>query len=251
MALVWLAGPLAGVVGQPLFGLSSDQSRMSWGKRRPFIAGGAVFMILSLLGLAWVKEIVYMSSWILWGSMDRDALQTATLTAAAIFVWILNFAIQPLQGGLRALIVDCNPPEQMDVANAWASRMVSAGSLIGYGSGFFDLPRLMYGAGGSKFQRLSVFAVLGLAFAVCLCCLFIQEQDPNEDGPPSRELRSTMGKLRHICKAMVNLHPSMIQVFKVQFCSWIGWFSFLYYISTYISEICMSMWSPFNILTLK
>src|SRR6186713_3054672 len=147
MALVWLAGPLAGVIGQPLFGLSSDQSRLSWGKRRPFIAGGAIFMILSLLGLAWVKEIVFTASWIIRGTTNRDELRAATLTVAAIFVWTLNFAIQPLQGGLRALIVDCNPPEQMDVANAWASRMVSAGSLIGYGSGFFDLPRLMYGAG--------------------------------------------------------------------------------------------------------
>lgn len=195
-------------------------------------------MALSLLGLAWVKEILRLVSWILEINTDRDLLQTTTLTAAAIFVWVLNFAIQPLQGGLRALIVDSNPPDQMDAANAWASRMVSAGSLIGYGSGFFDLPRLLYDAKGSKFQRLSVFAVIGLAFAVSMCCTLVKECDPNEDGPPKRELRSMTGKVKHIYKAMSSLHPSMAQVFKVQFCSWVGWFSFLYYISTYISQIC-------------
>ena len=32
ISLVWLAGPITGLVGQPLFGAISDSCKSSWGK---------------------------------------------------------------------------------------------------------------------------------------------------------------------------------------------------------------------------
>lgn len=238
MALVWIAGPLAGVIGQPYFGLCSDQTRIQWGKRKPFIFIGAMVIIWSLMGLAWTRDIVCIVAWILGAPMDSDAIQYGVLTAAAIFVWIMNFAVQPLQAGLRALIIDSCPPDHLNVANAWASRMISMGALVGYGSGFLDLPRLLHVPGSTKIRGMSVLAGLGLTFTVLFCCLFIDERDPTTEGPPDEKLRSMTGKVKYIFRSLFRLPPQVLNVCKVQFCSWVGWFSFLYYISTYVGEIC-------------
>jgi solute carrier family 45, member 1/2/4 len=232
-AVVWIAGPLAGVLGQPYFGLCSDQCRITWGRRKVFIAGGALVIICSLLAMAWAGDIVYTVSWIVGSRQNHRILQTITMISAAIFVWILNFAIQPLQCGLRALVVESCPPEQIDSANAWASRMISIGSLLGYGSGFVDISRLMHTEGGHiQFKALCVLATCSLAFTVCVCCSTIRERDPNQDGPPSVELKSTIGKVKHIYGSIFKIPPLVAMVCKVQLCSWIGWFSFMYYITT-------------------
>lgn len=115
---VWLEGPLAGVIGQPYFGLCSDQCRTRWGRRRTFILGGALAITLSFPALAWAGELVHTAAWVLGGRQDRHALQTITMAAAAVLIWVLNFAIQPLQCGPRALIVEACPPGQVDAANA-------------------------------------------------------------------------------------------------------------------------------------
>jgi solute carrier family 45 protein 1/2/4 len=232
MALVWLAGPLAGVIGQPYFGLCSDQCRISWGKRKPFIAAGALVTILSLLALAWAHDIAYGMTWTVGLSQDGGVLRTTTLTVAALCVWVLNFAIQPLQGGLRALIIDCCPPKDMDTAFAWAGRMVSVGNVLGYGSGFVDFSRFVKSTSDTQFEALAVLATCGLAITTGLCCFWVLEQNPNDDGPPRRDLVSLMGKIKYTYNSVSRLPPQVKMVFKVQFCSWLGWFSFLYYITT-------------------
>ncbi|CRK30258.1 hypothetical protein BN1708_000793, partial [Verticillium longisporum] len=58
MALVWIAGPLTGTLVQPYVGMLSDNCRVPWGKRKPFMVGGTIATIISLIFLAWTKEIV-------------------------------------------------------------------------------------------------------------------------------------------------------------------------------------------------
>ena len=234
MALVWIAGPLAGVIGQPFFGLSSDNCRISWGRRRPFVATGFVFISLSLLALAWVDELVHYLAWVVGINSQSHHLKTATLTVAALFIWIMNFAIQLLQCGLRALIVDLCPSSDMDTANAWASRMISIASLLGYSADVLDLPVLLHFSTSSRFKALCVLAVCALVVTTCLCLLFVREADPNENGPRDAKLDGILGKFKYIRASIFNLSPDVIGVCKVQFFSWIEWFMFLYYITTYV-----------------
>src|SRR6185437_7567112 len=55
MALVWIAGPLSGTLVQPYVGMLSDNCRLRWGKRKPFMLGGTVATIISLMFLAYTK----------------------------------------------------------------------------------------------------------------------------------------------------------------------------------------------------
>lgn len=57
-SLVWIAGPLSGLLTQPIIGAIADQSRSQWGRRRPIIAVASVIVTLSLLMLGFTKEIV-------------------------------------------------------------------------------------------------------------------------------------------------------------------------------------------------
>lgn len=58
--MVWIAGPLSGLIMQPIVGVIADNSRSKWGRRRPFMIGGSIIVGLCLLVLGWTAEIVGM-----------------------------------------------------------------------------------------------------------------------------------------------------------------------------------------------
>jgi solute carrier family 45 protein 1/2/4 len=93
MALVWIAGPLSGTLVQPYVGMLSDNCRISWGKRKPFMLGGAAATILSLLFLAWTKEIVCGFLGIFGADPESQGVKVSVIIVAVIWVYILDFAI--------------------------------------------------------------------------------------------------------------------------------------------------------------
>ena len=46
--LIWLAGPFTGMVVQPLIGALSDKTVSPFGRRRPYLLGGALLSALAL-----------------------------------------------------------------------------------------------------------------------------------------------------------------------------------------------------------
>ena len=76
LSLVWVAGPLSGLIMQPVIGMVSDQSTSRWGRRRPFMVVGAGLASACLLVLGWTSEVV---GWfgvedveLVWCSLDLD-----------------------------------------------------------------------------------------------------------------------------------------------------------------------------------
>jgi hypothetical protein len=93
LALVWIAGPLSGVLVQPYVGLKSDNCRLRWGKRRPFIVGGAIATIISLMVLSWAKELMGGFLGIFGADQESEGVKTAIMIFAVLFVYVLDFAI--------------------------------------------------------------------------------------------------------------------------------------------------------------
>lgn len=130
LALVWIAGPLSGTLVQPYVGMKSDRCRSRFGRRRVFMVGGAVATAVSLIVLAWAREIVEGIALVIFGS---DAVETGDasgggvrntmIVVAVVMIYVLDFAINTVQAATRAFIVDGVPTHQQDTANAWASRM--------------------------------------------------------------------------------------------------------------------------------
>ena len=46
--LIWLAGPFTGMVVQPLIGALSDKTKSRFGRRRPYLLGGAIIASIAL-----------------------------------------------------------------------------------------------------------------------------------------------------------------------------------------------------------
>lgn len=68
--LVWLAGPLSGLIIQPVVGVFSDTLDWNMGRRRPFILIGALLTILSMYMVAYAKELAH---WIVVRILDSQA----------------------------------------------------------------------------------------------------------------------------------------------------------------------------------
>ncbi|CAH1755854.1 7946_t:CDS:2 [Entrophospora sp. SA101] len=142
VSLVWLAGPLSGLIIQPLVGGLSDKSTFSIGRRRPYIIIGAFMVCLSMAGIAYAKE---------W----------ATLLV--------------VQASCRALILDVAPLYQQEIGNAWASRMMHFGNVIGYFTGFLNLLDLFPLLGNSQLKILCVIACTVFISSILITCLSTRE----------------------------------------------------------------------------
>lgn len=90
---MWIAGPLSGVIVQPYVGIKSDRCRSKWGKRRPFIVGGALATMISVLVLAWAKEIIGGIFGIFGAGPESKAVRITVQIFAVVFVYVLDFAI--------------------------------------------------------------------------------------------------------------------------------------------------------------
>lgn len=93
MALVWIAGPLSGALVQPYVGMLSDSCRSSWGKRTPFVFAGTIATVVSLMALAWVREIVGGFLGLFGASRESEGVKVTIIVVAVFFVYCLDFAI--------------------------------------------------------------------------------------------------------------------------------------------------------------
>lgn len=105
LALVWIAGPLSGVLVQPYVGMKSDNCRIKWGKRRPFIVGGAAATIVSLMVLAWAAEIMGGFLSIFGANPEGAFVKNSIMFFAVLFVYVLDFAINVSKYRFRHLTV--------------------------------------------------------------------------------------------------------------------------------------------------
>lgn len=239
ISLVWTAGPIAGALAQPYFGVLSDRSRNPWGKRRPFIVCGAALMPPSLILLAWVQEISQGLAWLF--HMDPDGMWVDVLlkSLAVANIWTYFFAFQMAQVGFRALIMDCCPPHLLDQAMVWATRWNCLGNLVCYGAGFLDLPSILPQLGASEFQILVLFAALIITFTTVVVCWIVEEDNPQSLVPRLLAEHKTgfVAVFREVFRNVSRLSPNIWTIFEVQFCAWAGWFLFNYYITTYVGAL--------------
>ena len=237
MALVWIAGPLTGTLVQPYVGMLSDNCRIPWGRRKPFMVGGTAATILSLLFLAWVQDIVGGILGLFGADTESQGVKVAIIVAAVFGVYVLDFAINALQAAIRAFIVDCAPAHQQEAANAMASRIIGFGNIIGYVAGYVNLSSFLWFLGNTQFKILCAIASIGLFVTVGVSVAIIPERDPRLDGLPKRAQAGIISFFISIFKTIKHLPPTIKRVCMVQFCSWVGFFPLLFYTSSYIGEI--------------
>ncbi|KAI1978823.1 hypothetical protein LOZ53_004522 [Ophidiomyces ophidiicola] len=237
LAFVWIAGPLTGTLVQPYVGIRSDNCRIPWGKRKPFMVGGGLATIISLLALAWVREIVGGILGIFGAAPRSEGVKITVIVFATLFMFCLDFAVNTVQAAIRAFVVDNAPAHQQESANAWASRLTGVGNIIGYILGYLDLPKLLPFFGNTQFKVLCVVASISLSASLLASCSYIQERDPRLEGPPHSDNPGVISFFKQVFKSIRRLPPQIRKVCEVQLCAWVGWFPFLFYSTTYIGQL--------------
>lgn len=201
------------------------------------MVGGAIATIASLMILAWTREIVAGFLSIFGVSKDSQGTQTTAIVLAVLMIYILDFSINVIQAALRAFTVDNAPTHQQDSANAWASRLLGIGNITGYLFGYANLPKYMWFFGDTQFKVLCVIASIGLASTLAVSCLYITERDPRLEGEPSEQASGVVAFFKGLWRSVRRLPTQIKAVCYVQLAAWVGWFPFLFYITTYIGEL--------------
>ncbi|CAK7215337.1 hypothetical protein SCUCBS95973_002447 [Sporothrix curviconia] len=249
-SLIWLAGPLSGLIVQPVIGVVSDQSTAKYGRRRPFMAIGSILVVFGLLALSFTREIVTY----LLGSGDTtppvaDAVSPPTahrkvvICLAVFALYLTDFAINAVMSCNRSLLVDTLPLEKQQDGAAWASRNAAFGHLVGYAAGAIDLVQLMGPAyGDTQFKKLSIVAALSILATVGITCWAVTERVLLKSalGGPNSAADGVMAKLvkifRQIWSTLLTLPPRIQAICWAVFWGWIGWFPFVVYSSTWVGE---------------
>ncbi|KAI0199652.1 major facilitator superfamily domain-containing protein [Astrocystis sublimbata] len=237
MALVWIAGPITGTLVQPYVGMLSDNCRISWGRRKPFVLGGAVATSLAYMFLAWIKEIIGGFLGLFGADPQSEGVKTVIIIVAVIWIYVLDVAVNTVQASIRAFIVDCTPSHQQESANSMASRVVGLGNIIGYIAGGRNLPKYLWFFGATQFKDLCAIASIALCSTVLFSTTVIPERNPQLHGRPAEDRLGLVSFFVKIFAAIKRLPPQIRQVCIVQFFAWVGFFPMLFYTSSYIGDI--------------
>ncbi|CAG8465662.1 1597_t:CDS:10 [Scutellospora calospora] len=231
MSLVWLAGPLAGLLVQPLVGALSDNSTSRFGRRRPYVVVGSLAVVASFISIGWTKEIVNCF-------FNKETADIVAMWLAVFSLYVLDFAVNAVMAGCRALIVDSLPPSQQEEGTAWAGKMVGIGSVIGYFMGYINLVHFFPFLGNTQLQVLCVLASIILILSDIFTCWAISEKVYKDGSSTSTSIWNSIIEVSYSIAKSFHSLPKQIQLLcNVQLFAWMGWFPFLFYSTTWVAEL--------------
>jgi solute carrier family 45 protein 1/2/4 len=115
-------------------------------------------------------------------------------------------------------------------------RASGVGNIMGYLAGNIKLPKYLPWLGGTQFKVLSAIASFILGVTVAISCFSCGERDPTYDAEVEDD-EGVFAFFKSLSRSIKKLPPQISRVCQVQFFAWIGWFPFLFYITTYVGQI--------------
>jgi Na+/melibiose symporter-like transporter len=151
IGLVWAAGPLAGIIGQVLIGILSDEVWVWGGRRRPFLIIGGTLAALMLLALPSIGVISE--------RLGFDGILGVAIAVAIALDLSINISFNPA----RSLITDVTPEgAERTRGYTWMQTVSGSFGVLAYAIGavWGNVALIYIGAGVVLlFSILPVFAV--------------------------------------------------------------------------------------------
>jgi maltose/moltooligosaccharide transporter len=225
LSLFWIAGPITGMIIQPLIGSMSDRTWGRLGRRRPYFLTGAILASIALVLMP----------------------NSPSLWAAASLLWILDASINIGMEPFRALVADITPPEQRGTAYAFQSFAIGVGSVLSFGiGGLLILPLIEknFGALGKSFVAqikpicpTSVHFLFYLGALVLLLSITWTIANTKEYPPNSPlEKAGIFDWLKETYSSIGEMPSEMKKLALVQFFTWFGFFCLFIYFSTTVAR---------------
>ena len=226
LGLISLAGPVTGMVVQPLIGALSDHTQTRFGRRIPYLFMGALLGAIGLILMPHSGQIASL--------FGENAPIWLGLLIAAIMIWLIDGSVNAAQGPYRALVPDNIPQEQHAVANSFLSFSIGLGSVVAA----ITAPVLQK-VFGIEMSANAQFLMAGIAFFLTIfwtCITFRERQIPqkHEEEISQEEVEETfVEKL----KSFFSASPEILKICVIQFFSWIGIMSLMIYFTQYVVHI--------------
>lgn len=202
---LWLAGPLTGLLIQPIVGAMSDRTWTRLGRRRPFFLVGAIVASICLVLMP----------------------NSSTLWMAAGLLWIMDASINITMEPFRAFVGDKLGEEQRTLGFVMQSFFIGIGSTLAnalpYILTFFGVVGVM--KSGIPYSTLIAFIVGAVAFITAvLWTIYTTDEFPPDDIETFRKQNaegSIVGNIfKEIKEAFADMPPTMKQLGVVQFFTW-------------------------------
>lgn len=227
--LIWLAGPVTGIVVQPIIGALSDNTFTKFGRRLPYLFFGALFGAIGLILLP--------KSQFLAGFLGGSKHALLPLAIAALFIWIIDACVNAAQGPYRALVPDNMQKNQHAIANSFLSFAIGLGSVVAAGTAPFLKWAFNYQMSvDAQFTMAGVAFILGMLWT----CFTFRENVPSKEVMMEKKLEAKKYASKSFfenVKEFLNASPEVGKICLVQFFAWIGLMSLMIFFTQYIVHI--------------
>ena len=220
---LWLAGPLTGLIVQPIVGAMSDKTISRWGRRKPYFFIGAIFCSICLFIMPFSK----------------------TVLMAASVLWILDAANNITQEPYRAFVTDKLNTKQHSLGFLSQSAFTGLGQTLSYLT-----PTLLIWLGFSEMSTPDkpIPATTFIAFIVgaffSIASILWSMSTTKELPLSTKELEEIKASpkgfsapFKDIASAIKQMPATMKSMIPMMLFSWYAMFTYWIYISSSISEV--------------
>ncbi|WP_426195826.1 MFS transporter [Massilia sp. DWR3-1-1] len=222
LPLLWLAGPMTGLIVQPIIGAMSDRTVSRWGRRTPYFLIGAILCSLGLLAMPF----------------------SPTLWMAASLLWVLDSANNVTMEPYRAYVSDKLAPPQHALGFLTQSAFTGLGQTLAYLT-----PSLLVWFGMNKdatnashIPHIVIAAFLiGAVFSIStVLWSLVTTPETKLDATELARLRASRRGVKavaaEIVLAMRDMPPTMRQLAVMKLFQWYAMFCYWQYISLSLAK---------------
>lgn len=238
LSFFWLAAPMMGLIVQPIVGAASDRTWNRFGRRGPYLLGGAI--------------VACSAMWLMPNSAAMVSIIPALVFGAVMFALMdgsFNISMQPF----RALVADMTPEEQRTQGYSIQSLLINAGAVIGSVMPFFLTNILgVQNSAAEGHVPPSVIWSFYLGGSVLLLSVIwtvfrTKEYPPKEYcaqnnldykawSQKQEEKTSLVKKLKNFVGLFIHMPPMMAKLAIVQFFSWFALYLMWVYTTSAVAQ---------------
>ncbi|HVG32761.1 MAG TPA: MFS transporter [Pyrinomonadaceae bacterium] len=205
ISYLWLAGPITGLLVQPIIGSMSDRTWNRLGRRRPYFLVGAILASITLFFMP----------------------NSSTVWMAAGLLWILDASINITMEPFRAFVADKLPEEQRTVGFVMQSFFIGIGQTLANALPYIFTALGLVGvmASGIPLSVEYAFKIGAVVFLIAvLWTVLMSKEYPPEDIEAfermKREKKGVLAGFAEIFSSVAEMPKTMKQLAVVQFFTW-------------------------------
>lgn len=234
LSLFWLAAPLAGLIVQPIVGLSSDKTWTKLGRRIPFILGGAIVSAGAMFFMPNSEHFAALLAPLIFGATMLLLMDTS-----------FNVTMQPF----RALVSDMVPDSQRNKGYSIQSFLINAGAVVGSLLPFI-LTSLGVANEPAEGQKVAPTVVWSFYFGGAVLLLsvlwtsFRTKEYPPAEYAKYNNITEEKEEKQSFMQLLVNIPSAMWQLAVTQFFSWFSLFLMWVYTTQGIAQHIWGVTDP-------